>query len=119
MAMAEPDKALDSVDEIGLTVTGRASGRTISHPVWFIHEGDTMYLLPVKGSDSDWYKNVLKNPTIGIGAGGAAWTGKAIPITDRSKVHEIADRFRAKYGPGEVKKYYSKLDVAVKVPLGR
>jgi hypothetical protein len=32
-------------------------------------------------------------------------------------VHDVVERFRAKYGSGEVKKYYSKLDVAVKVPL--
>lgn len=119
MAVTELKKALASTDEIELTVTGRVTGRQISRPVWFVQEGDTLYLLPVTGSDSEWYKNVLKHPTISIAAGRATWTGKAIPITDPAKVHEVVDKFRAKYGPGEVKKYYSKFDVAVKVPLGR
>lgn len=50
--------------QITITVTGRKSGRTISIPVWFVFEDDKLYLLPVRGSDTEWYKNVLKNPKI-------------------------------------------------------
>src|SRR6516164_5506869 len=50
MAKAELKKALDSTDEIELTVTGRKSGRKTSRPVRFIQEGEKVYLLPVKGS---------------------------------------------------------------------
>jgi deazaflavin-dependent oxidoreductase (nitroreductase family) len=110
-------KALQSTDEIELTVSGRASGRTISHPVWFVQEGEKLYLLPVRGSDSDWYKNVLKNPTITLAANGVRWTATATPITDAAKVRDIVEQFRAKYGADEVRKYYSKFDVAVEVPL--
>ena len=35
--------------EIKITVTGRKSGRAISIPVWFVLEGDKLYLLPVQG----------------------------------------------------------------------
>ncbi len=38
--------------EIKLSVTGRNSGRTISVPVWFVLEGEKLYLLPVQGSDT-------------------------------------------------------------------
>jgi deazaflavin-dependent oxidoreductase (nitroreductase family) len=109
--------ALKRTDEIDLTTTGRASGRKTSRPVWFVEEGKTLYLLPVKGSDSDWYKNVLQNPTITLAAKGVQWTGKAVPITDADQVRDVVEKFQAKYGSGEVKKYYSKFDVAVKVPL--
>ena len=54
--------------EIHITVTGRKSGRTISIPVWFVLDDDKLYLLPVQGSDTQWYKNVLKNPSIRINA---------------------------------------------------
>jgi hypothetical protein len=40
-------KALKSADQIQLTVPGRKSGRKTSRPVWFIQEGDRLYLLPV------------------------------------------------------------------------
>jgi hypothetical protein len=39
MASEEFSKALESSSEIELTVTGRKSGREISIPVWFVHEG--------------------------------------------------------------------------------
>ena len=48
---------------------------------------------------------------------GITWTAKARPITDPAKVSNIVEKFRAKYGAGNVKKYYSKFDVAVEVPL--
>ncbi len=49
--------------QIKISVIGRKSGRTISIPVWFVLEGEKLYLLPVKGSDTQWYRNVLKNPS--------------------------------------------------------
>ena len=67
----------------------------------------------MKGSDTQWYKNVLKNPTIRIDARGAEAEVKAVPITDAKQVASVVEKFRAKYGAGDVKKYYSKFDVAV------
>ena len=57
--------------EINITVTGRKSAQAITNPVWFVSEEEKLYLLPVSGSDTQWYKNALKNPTIRIDAGGA------------------------------------------------
>jgi deazaflavin-dependent oxidoreductase (nitroreductase family) len=99
--------------EIKISVTGRKSGRTISIPVWFVFEDDKLYLLPVQGSDTQWYKNVLKNPSIRIDARGAEGEFNAVPITDAKQVSSVAEKFRAKYGASDVKKYYSKFDVAV------
>jgi len=103
--------------EINLSVTGRKSGRTISQPVWFVYDvvlhDDKVYLLPVRGSDTQWYKNVLKDPSIRIEARGADAEFQAVPITDQARVSSVVEKFRAKYGASDVKKYYSKLDVAV------
>jgi hypothetical protein len=38
---------LSRASEITIGVTGRKSGRTISNPVWFVLDGDKLYLLPV------------------------------------------------------------------------
>jgi deazaflavin-dependent oxidoreductase (nitroreductase family) len=99
--------------EINISVTGRKSGRTISIPVWFVLEGDKLYLLPVSGSNTQWYKNVLKDPSIRIDARGADAELQAVPITDHTKVSSVVERFRTKYGANDVKRYYSKFDVAV------
>jgi deazaflavin-dependent oxidoreductase (nitroreductase family) len=103
--------------EIKITVVGRKSGKTISNPVWFVLEGEKVYLLPVKGSDTHWYKNVLKNPSIRIDARGTEAGFQAVRVTDAKAVKSVVEKFREKYGASDVKQYYSKLDVAVVVEL--
>jgi deazaflavin-dependent oxidoreductase (nitroreductase family) len=99
--------------EITITVTGRKSGRMISIPVWFVVEDGKFYLLPVKGSGTQWYKNVLKNPEIRIAAGGAEAELQVVPTTDSKEVSAVVEKFRKKYGTNDVKKYYSKFDAVV------
>ena len=109
--------ALEGGDEIELTVTGRVSHRQTTRPVWFVLERGTLYLLPVKGSDTGWYKNVLETPGVGVSADGVSWTGNAMPITVPARVRDVVEKFRAKYGARQIGKYYTDLDVAAKVPL--
>jgi deazaflavin-dependent oxidoreductase (nitroreductase family) len=109
---------LSQSSEINISVTGRKSGRTISNPVWFVAEGDKLYLLPVKGSDTQWYKNVLKKPSIGVRAGSAGAELNVVPVTDAKQVSSVVEKFRAKYGASDVKKYYAKFDVAVVAQIG-
>jgi deazaflavin-dependent oxidoreductase (nitroreductase family) len=99
--------------EVNISVVGRKSGRKISIPVWFVWEDDKLYLLPVYGSDTQWYKNVLKNPSMRIDVGGAGAEVKVAALTDGARVSSVIEKFRGKYGAGDVKKYYSKFDVAV------
>ena len=103
--------------EINVTVIGRKSGQPISIPIWFVSEGDKLYLLPVQGTDTQWYKNALKNPSIRVDARGAEGKFRVVPINDSKQVASVVEKFRAKYGAGDVKKYYSKLDVAVVAKL--
>ena len=110
---------LNKVYEITLSVKGRKSGKDIPRPVWFVHEGNTVYLLPVQGSDTNWYKNLLADSTLKISVNGGEEEipvrGK--PITDRNRVDDIVRKFKSKYGEGEVKKYYTNFDVAIEVTL--
>jgi deazaflavin-dependent oxidoreductase (nitroreductase family) len=108
---------LSKSSEIHITVTGRKSGRAISIPVWLVSEDEKLYLLPVKGSDTQWYRNVLKNPKIRIDVRGAKAELDAVPITDAKAVSTVVEKFRQKYGTKDVKKYYSKFDVAVLAPM--
>lgn len=110
-------ESLSRSSEIKISVTGRKSGRTISIPIWLVFDDDKLYLLPVQGSDTQWYKNVLKNPSIRVSTRGAEAEVKAVPITEAKQVLSVVEKFRAKYGKGDVKKYYSKFDVAVVVQM--
>ena len=88
-------------------MTSRKSGRTVSIPVWFVLDDDKLYLLPVQGSDTQGYKNVLNNLMIRIDARGAESEFKVVPVTDGPQVSSVVEKFRAKYGTNDVKKYYS------------
>jgi hypothetical protein len=119
MSKADLHQRLNREYEIRLSVKGRKSSRDIPRPVWFVHAGNTVYLLPVQGSDTNWYKNLLADSTLKISVNGGEEEipvrGK--PITDRNRVDDIVRKFKSKYGEGDVKKYYPKVDVAVEVPL--
>jgi hypothetical protein len=52
-----------------------------------------------------------------IGVGGAESEVEAVPVTDAAQVSSVVEKFRGKYGAGDVKKYYSKFDVAVVVQV--
>ncbi len=104
--------------EINITVTGRKSGNSITLPIWFVWDDGKLYLLPVKGSDTQWYKNALKNPAIRIGARGAEAEARAVPVTDAKGVSSVVEKFRSKYGADDVKKYYSNFDVAFVAQMG-
>jgi hypothetical protein len=115
-----PDKliaALKGADEVQLAVKGRKSGKDIPRPVWFALRRNEVLFLPVTGSQTQWYKNVLKNPRVGISVAGQTYGGRLDTITERSEVSEVVELFRKKYGVGDVKRYYPRLDVAARLPL--
>jgi hypothetical protein len=118
MSKADLYERLNRASEITLSVKGRRSGRDISRPVWFVREGNTLYLLPVQGTDTNWYKNFLADQTLKISVNGGTETSvRGKQITDSNRVGDIVSKFKSKYGEGDVKKYYPKTDVAVEVPL--
>lgn len=86
-------------------------------PVWFVLEGAQLYLLPVRGAQTQWYRNVLAHPRITISARGPEAEFRAQPINEANAVKSVVEKFREKYGAADVKKYYSGFDVAVAVPM--
>ena len=107
---------LSRLNEITITVVGRESqGVPSPSPVWFVLEDGKLYLLPVSGSDTQWYKNVLREAVASSASMRAPTrlSSRVVPVTDPAQVASIVEKFRAKHGPSDVKKYYSKFDVAV------
>lgn len=83
-----------------------------------MHEGNTLYLLPVQGSDTNWHKNLLVDSNLSISVDGVGIpAARSKPMTDSNMVDDIVRKFKSKYGESEIKKYYTKFDVAVEVQL--
>ena len=116
MAIEEFNKALDASREIeSPSPAGGPAARSRS-PCGLCGRAGSCFWCR-SGTGLDWYKNVLKIPTVRLAAGGAQLTARANPITDAAKVSAILDMFRARYGAQDVEAYYPKQDVAVEVPL--
>jgi hypothetical protein len=110
-------KGLTRIREIKISVTGRKSGATITLPVWFVLDADKLDLLPVFGSDTQWFKNLEKNRALGISTKDWEANFKPVLMRDPKLVKAVVEKFRAKYGAADVKKYYRKFDVAVRIAL--
>ncbi len=117
MAADELKSALQDANEVELTVTGRKSGEESTRPVWFVLEDDKVLLVPITGTDSGWYRNIEKTPTIGLRADGAEYSADARPTDDPNLVEHAAEVFGEKYGADKVRDYYPNLNAAVEVPL--
>jgi deazaflavin-dependent oxidoreductase (nitroreductase family) len=117
MDASEVQKALDSSQELQITVAGRKTGKQHSTPVWFVREGKTVFLLPVRGSKNEWYKNVQKSKKIKISSGKVSLDLPVKSLTESRKVASVVEKFRKKHGAGDVQKYYSVFDVAVELNL--
>jgi len=109
--------ALKKGKEIELTVKGRKSGKQIPRPVWFVLKGTELLLLPVTGKDSQWYKNILRDPQVKISSNGQSFNGKLRAITEKRQVEEVIELFRGKYGTVDIKRYYPKPNVAASLLL--
>jgi len=109
--------ALKKGSEIQLIVKGRVTGNESSRPVWYALKDHQLLLLPVTGIKTQWYKNIVKNPQVKITIDAESYTGLAKPIKDQHEISEVIELFKAKYGAGDVKKYYPRLDAASRVNL--
>ena len=118
MAADDLRSALQGANEVQLTVTGRKSGQESTRPIWFVEDGERLLLLPIHGTDTGWYRNIVKTPEIRLAADGAELRVTAKPIEDAAAVTDTVQKFGNKYGADRVAEYYPKQDGFVEVPLG-
>jgi hypothetical protein len=66
MSKTDVHQKLNRASETTLRVKGRKPGKDVPNPIWFTHEGNTVYLLPNWGSDKEWYKNLLADSLLKV-----------------------------------------------------
>jgi deazaflavin-dependent oxidoreductase (nitroreductase family) len=115
---SELKDALQGRSEVELTVTGRKSGQQSTRPIWFVEEEDRLLLLPIHGSDTGWYRNIVATPEIRLAADGAELQVTAKTVEDADAVADVVEKFKEKYGIADrVEQYYPKRNAFVEVPL--
>src|SRR5947208_17080420 len=83
---------LERYRQIKLTVIGRKSRQEISNPVWFVFEGEKLYLLPVHGSDTQWYSNILENQSMNVDARCERTEHHACPDVETEQAQSIVEQ---------------------------
>jgi len=106
-AAAEPDAPLPEVvaalarvgdaSTIELTTTGRRSGRLHTRPIWFVVRDGAILVQSGKEGKTDWYRNVLANPTVTVRADRYTFRGRARPLKDPEEVVRVHRLFLDKY----------------------
>lgn len=98
-------EALAAADELELVTTGRRTGKTHAVTLWFAHDRGVLWLRGDR--DSDWYRNLARDPACRVRVAGMEVSGRLEPVADDARVlRELIDRWRAKYGAEWVGDWY-------------
>jgi deazaflavin-dependent oxidoreductase (nitroreductase family) len=82
---------------VELTTVGRRSGQPRTATIWFVVDGDRVYVQSGGGGKTDWYRNLTANPAVTLKFAALALRGRARPITDGAETARIHARFESKY----------------------
>jgi len=77
-----------------LTHYGRKSGRPYEVTIWYLLDGDRLYLVSANAA-RNWVRNVKARPAVSLRVGDQVFDGKVRPITDaqeREKVNGLVER---------------------------
>jgi len=77
--------SLSGEDYCYLTTKGRVSGRPHEIEIWFGMHGKTLYLLSGGGGESDWVKNLLKEPSVAVRIAKHTFTGTARIVSNEEE----------------------------------
>ena len=79
-----------------LTHYGRKSGKAYEVTIWFVVEGEHVYL-GTANVNRQWVQNVEKTPNVKLRIGGETFDGTARFLTERAEHERSQEKMRKKY----------------------
>jgi deazaflavin-dependent oxidoreductase (nitroreductase family) len=79
-----------------LTTIGRKTGKRHTVTVWFLFEGETVYLVTLK-MKRDWPRNVMKNGEVELEIGGEVFKGHAMQVVHARRLEHVKSLLAKKY----------------------
>ena len=128
----QPDNSLQQIkvllsrlkkeDYCYLTTTGRISGRPHKIEIWFGVQNSSIYLM-AGNHESDWVKNLLKEPNVTVRIAKHHFTGAARIVTDEQEEimvrNLLADKFNEREADGSLSEWaQTALPVAIDLEEG-
>jgi len=81
---------------VRLTHYGRKSGKAYEVTIWFVVDGESVYL-GTANVNRQWVRNVQKTPNVKLLIGGETFDGTARFLTERSDHERSQEKMRKKY----------------------
>jgi deazaflavin-dependent oxidoreductase (nitroreductase family) len=88
---------LSKQDYCYLTTEGRVTGRPHEVEIWFGTDKDSIYLLSGGGTDSDWVKNLIAEPSVSVRIAKQHFAGVARLVSDQAEDSMARRLLAAKY----------------------
>jgi len=94
--LAERLAGVANASTLRLTHYGRRSGRPYTVTIWFMVDGETVYLVTAD-RERQWCRNVAVQPEVQLRIGGETFTGTVERLTDPQAIEHAGDLMAAKY----------------------
>jgi deazaflavin-dependent oxidoreductase (nitroreductase family) len=85
-----------NISTLRLTHHGRRSGKPYDVTIWFMVEGETVYLVTAN-RQRQWPRNVAVHPSVALQIGGETFAGTVDTITDPAAIEHATELMAAKY----------------------
>ena len=112
--------SLSGEDYCYLTTKGRVSGRPHEIEIWFGMHTNTLYLLSGGGEESDWVKNLLKEPTVTVRITEHTFAGTArvvhAPQEDTMARYMVAEKYQ-EWNEGKTLSDWARTALAVAIDI--
>jgi deazaflavin-dependent oxidoreductase (nitroreductase family) len=79
-----------------LTHVGRKTGQRHEVTIWFLVDGDLVYLVTADRR-RHWVRNVLAWPGVALRIGGETFHGDAKPVTEADEITRVIELLKRKY----------------------
>ena len=95
-AIAQHLKNKAGKSTLRLTHIGRKSGKAHQVTIWFMVEGDKIFL-PTANIDRNWVRNVRKTPHVELAIGSEKFTGEARFLESQADRDQVMAKVKKKY----------------------
>ena len=116
--MATSEILLEETPYLNLTTKGRKTGLHHSVELWFAFEDGRLLFLAHE--DSEWWKNVVRNPRVEVEVSEILFQGTGRLVQE--KLDHVYSLFRKKYGASQVERWYGEQRgerKTIEIELGR
>jgi deazaflavin-dependent oxidoreductase (nitroreductase family) len=94
---AERLAKLRDVSTVEITTVGRKTGKSHTRPVWFVVDGEKLWVQAGKDGKADWYLNLKKTPEVKLEIRDETFTARALPVDEPAVVERVHRMFLDKY----------------------